>query len=174
MSKKLIDLTDRYITDDGKVIFTYESLLKLARDGQPFHDQLVEPNDLIELYNRFSNNKLQKFEEGNFGELSDDLFIWNTPSDYSEIDIELFCVERMEYTSDVYLSRLSDELAEIEKRKMEPLVRHLIYMVDHFRKNDIVWGVGRGSSCASLVMYLIGINKIDPVLYEIPMDEFFR
>ena len=42
------------------------------------------------------------------------------------------------------------------------------------RKNNIVWGVGRGSSVASFVLFLIGVHKINSLYYDISIDEFLR
>jgi DNA polymerase III alpha subunit len=42
------------------------------------------------------------------------------------------------------------------------------------RDNNIVWGVGRGSSVASYVLYLLGIHKIDSIKYNLSPDEFFK
>jgi DNA polymerase III alpha subunit len=48
------------------------------------------------------------------------------------------------------------------------------YVVDTLRENNIVWGVGRGSSVASYVLHLIGVHKIDSIKYNIPIEEFFK
>jgi DNA polymerase III alpha subunit len=42
------------------------------------------------------------------------------------------------------------------------------------RENDIVWGVGRGSSVASYTLYLIGVHKIDSIKYELDINEFLK
>ena len=42
------------------------------------------------------------------------------------------------------------------------------------RDNQVIWGVGRGSSVASYVLYLIGIHKIDSMYYDLPINEFLR
>jgi DNA polymerase III alpha subunit len=42
------------------------------------------------------------------------------------------------------------------------------------RSSNIVWGVGRGSSVASYALYLIGIHKIDPIKYNLSINEFFK
>jgi DNA polymerase III alpha subunit len=42
------------------------------------------------------------------------------------------------------------------------------------RANNIVWGVGRGSSVASYVLFLIGIHKVDSLYYDLPIEEFLR
>lgn len=54
------------------------------------------------------------------------------------------------------------------------LLRYMIYLVDHMRENKIVWGVGRGSSVASYVLYLIGIHKINSIHYDLDWKEFLR
>ncbi len=48
------------------------------------------------------------------------------------------------------------------------------YTVDTLRANNIIWGVGRGSSVASYVLHIIGVHKIDPIKYDIPIEEFFK
>jgi DNA polymerase-3 subunit alpha len=73
-----------------------------------------------------------------------------------------------------YVNRLIDELEQIEQRHMQSVIKHVIFLVDDFMNREVVFGVGRGSSCSSLVMFLIGINQVDPVKYNIDMEEFFK
>jgi len=177
MSTKLLDLSDRFITTTGEVVFKYDGLLKLARDGHNFHNYLVQPNEYIDLYNRFSVNKLESYAENEDDEIPSTYYDWNTPEPFLQLDVEQLCAARLiEFglDNDHYIERLSIELEEMNKRNMFALLKHLIYIRKQFVDNKIVWGVGRGSSCASLVMFLIGVNKIDPVLYNIPVSEFLR
>ena len=57
---------------------------------------------------------------------------------------------------------------------MIPVLRHLAWIVYHLRKMEIVWGVGRGSSVSSLLLYLIGINRIDPMKFGLDISEFLK
>jgi DNA polymerase III alpha subunit len=57
---------------------------------------------------------------------------------------------------------------------MIPVLKTMKYIVDTLRKNNVVWGVGRGSSIASYALFLIGIHKIDSIKYDIPITEFFK
>jgi len=50
----------------------------------------------------------------------------------------------------------------------------MIYLVDFMRENEIVWGVGRGSSVASYVLYLIGVHRIDSIKFGLDWREFLR
>jgi DNA polymerase III alpha subunit len=41
-------------------------------------------------------------------------------------------------------------------------------------EHNLIWGVGRGSSVASYVLYKIGIHKIDSLFYDLDVGEFLR
>ena len=42
------------------------------------------------------------------------------------------------------------------------------------RLNNVVWGLGRGSSTASYILYLLGVHKIDSLYYDLPIEEFLK
>ena len=69
---------------------------------------------------------------------------------------------------------VEEELLEFEKHNMINLLRYMIYLVDFMRKNNIVWGVGRGSSVASYVLYLIGVHRINSIQFDLDWKEFIR
>ena len=69
---------------------------------------------------------------------------------------------------------IEEELLEFEKHNMINLLRYMIYLVDFMRKNNIVWGVGRGSSVASYVLYLIGVHRINSIQFDLDWKEFIR
>jgi DNA polymerase III alpha subunit len=50
----------------------------------------------------------------------------------------------------------------------------LIYVIDVMTEKNVVWGVGRGSSCSSYLLYLLGLHEVDPVKYEIEISDFLR
>lgn len=71
-------------------------------------------------------------------------------------------------------NRVSQELELYIKHNMYDVLHVMKYIVDTLRANNIVWGVGRGSSVASYVLFLIGVHKIDSIKYSIPIEEFFK
>lgn len=97
--------------------------------------------------------------------------LWNMPKEYKNMDIEGFLVNECPKQN---YQRLVEELQEFRTRDMLDLLRWLKYFVDTCRKNNIVWGVGRGSSVASYTLYLIGIHKIDSIRYNLDFKEFMR
>lgn len=96
---------------------------------------------------------------------------WFIPSEYQNMDIEEFLVTQCPEQN---YDRLVKELELFKQNNMIPVLKTMKYIVDTLRANNIVWGVGRGSSVASYVLHLIGIHKIDSVKYNLPIDEFFK
>jgi DNA polymerase III alpha subunit len=96
---------------------------------------------------------------------------WNMPNEYKTLDIEGFLVDQCPKQ---HYQRLIEELQEYRSRNMLDLLRWLKYLVDTLEKNNIVWGVGRGSSVASYVLFLLGVHKIDSVKYNLDWQEFLR
>jgi DNA polymerase III alpha subunit len=76
--------------------------------------------------------------------------------------------------SELQTNRVSEELELFIQHNMMDLLYYLKYLVDTLRANNIVWGLGRGSSVASYVLYLIGVHKIDSIKYELDIREFLK
>lgn len=71
-------------------------------------------------------------------------------------------------------SRVDTELKLFNQYNMIDLLFYLKYLVDIMRSNNIIWGVGRGSSVASYVLYLIGVHKIDSLKFNLDIREFLK
>lgn len=100
-----------------------------------------------------------------------DINEWFMPKEYKDLDIENFLIDQCPNEN---RNRLAQELALYRQNNMMSVLRVIKYIVDTLRKNNVVWGVGRGSSVASYALYLIGIHKIDSVKYNLPLEEFFK
>ena len=97
---------------------------------------------------------------------------WKMPKQYQEFDIENWLIGQCQNTEQIDRVRL--ELDLFTKTNLIMLLRYIKYLVDTMIKENIVWGVGRGSSTASYVLYLIGLHMIDSIKYNISIDEFFK
>ncbi len=96
---------------------------------------------------------------------------WFIPDDYCPDLIEmLYGMCETEEQKD----RVEQELTLFIKHEMIDVLYVMKYIVDTLRKNNVVWGVGRGSSVASYVLFLIGVHKIDSIKYKLPIEEFFK
>jgi len=96
---------------------------------------------------------------------------WFIPDEYKTLDIKSYVLER---TPTHAIDRVNEELNLYDKYNIIDVLKVCIYIIDTLRKNNIVWGVGRGSSVASYVLYLIGVHKIDSIKYELDINEFLR
>ena len=97
---------------------------------------------------------------------------WFIPEEYRTMDILDWLYQRCP-TPDVR-ERVVEELRLFAKHDMIPVLKTMKYVVDTLRANNVVWGVGRGSSVASYVLHIIGVHKIDSIKYNIPIEEFFK
>ena len=97
---------------------------------------------------------------------------WFMPDEYKTFDIAKFVLDQC--THEEELQRAGKELLMYEKRGLFTLLQYMKYLVDLMRKNNIEWGVGRGSSVSSFVLFLIGIHRINSLHYDLNIEEFLK
>lgn len=97
---------------------------------------------------------------------------WFTPEQYTHINLSDWVLTRCTNTQEV--TRAKTELEIIQQLNVSHIFQHLIYLVDVWRDHKLVWGLGRGSSVSCFVLYVIGINKINPLDYDLDHTEFFK
>lgn len=164
--------------DIGRVILDSNDLINLILNENNINGLLASETDESIKFNRFSetdklliyNNDLESQNQEDYDHESSNL--WFTPQEYQEINLSNWLLSRC--SNDLQKNRVIEELNMYEERNLFPLLQHLIYLVDHFRKNNIVWGIGRGSSVASYILFLISIHKVDSILYDLDIREFLR
>jgi hypothetical protein len=97
---------------------------------------------------------------------------WHMPDEYRQLDIAAHVLGLCE--SEAELQRCGQELLMYQERNLFDLLRYLRYLVDVMIKNNVIWGVGRGSSVASYVLYKLGIHRVDSLYYNLDVHEFLR
>lgn len=97
---------------------------------------------------------------------------WFMPNEYKHLDIKTLCIAKCNTITEE--NRVIEEYAEFEKLNIIDLLRWCKYFVDICAENNIIWGVGRGSSTASYILYLIGVHRIDSIKYNLDWKEFLR
>lgn len=97
---------------------------------------------------------------------------WLMPEDYKNLDVAKYVLDLCQ--TDEELQRVGHELLMFQERDMFDLLRYLKYLVDTMRANNIVWGVGRGSSVSSFVLFLLGVHRINSLYYDLSIDEFLK
>jgi DNA polymerase III alpha subunit len=140
--------------------FQVEDSLEYNRSVAELHAEL----DLLDSYHSI-NQTVEEFDrvlQAN----------WRMPKEYKDMDIAEYVLGLCK--ADHELQRVGQELLLFQERDLFDLLRYLKYLVDTLRKNNVVWGVGRGSSVASYVLFLIGVHKIDSLYYNLDIEEFLK
>lgn len=97
---------------------------------------------------------------------------WHMPEQYKNLDIAAWLLDKAK--TDPEIQRVGEELLLYADRNLLPLLQYLKYLVDTMRQHNIIWGVGRGSSVSSYVLYLLGVHRINSLYYDLDIHEFLR
>lgn len=102
---------------------------------------------------------------------------FNIPQYFKELDVEQYVKDLIPQSGDSDVSvkaRVDMELSEFNARNLYPILQLMIYIVDTMRRNNLVWGIGRGSCVSSYVLYLLGVHKVDSYKYNLDIKEFLK
>ena len=111
------------------------------------------------------NVSVQEFDDANQAQ-------WNMPDEYKSLDVAKWILDQC--ADDTELQRCGKELLMFQERGLLDLLRFLKYFVDTMKENNIVMGLGRGSSVSSFVLYKLGVHKINSIYYDLDVEEFLR
>ena len=163
--------------------FSNRDLIDMIYSGHAdkVHVVLCDANDDVDKFNAAMEeqglDKLQKYIPLDVDQKTFDGVCqgeWFMPDEYKNKDI-VWHVHNVKVTyTQEERDRIEEELEAFRERDMFNLLRYMIYLVDFMRENDIVWGVGRGSSVASYVLYLIGVHRINSIQFNLDWREFLR
>jgi len=97
---------------------------------------------------------------------------WFIPDKYKKLDVYAYLISLCNEQTEI--DRVNLEYTMYKERKLVNVLRFFIYLIDHLRNNKIIWGVGRGSSVASYILFLIGTHKIDSLKFNLDITEFLK
>lgn len=172
----------RKINPYGEIVLKEEDVIESMLCGFDVSDVCLEDEPALDKYERsikeIDVDQYPILREYKPKEIEADKYLykkslnWNIPSEYVYLDIEKFLYDKCNTTDQ--RQRVSEELNEFNRRNEIDILRVMKYIVDRFREENVVWGVGRGSSVSCYCLYLIGINKIDPLKYGISYKDYFK
>jgi|TARA_R110002124_G_scaffold46483_1_gene139443 DNA polymerase III alpha subunit len=167
------------INDHGDVIFSEEDAIELLYtdpnfdisklyfdDTAKYSESLKELGIDLPVINTVpKREKPEIFDKANCDN-------WHMPEKYYQINVLEWLLDKCQ--NDEEKMRVQMEYDLFEKKQFIRVLQFLIYFIDTLRANNMVWGVGRGSSVASFCLFLIGVHKINPMLYNLDITEFLR
>ena len=167
------------INDHGDVIFTEQDAIDLLYtdpkfdlsklffdETKKYESALKELGlDLPVIQTAPKRESVDKFDNKNINN-------WHKTEKYYQINVLQWLLDKCQ--TDEEKMSVQTEYDMFEKKGFIKVLQFLIYFIDTLRANNIVWGVGRGSSVASFCLFLIGVHKINPLLYNLNIGEFLR
>ena len=139
---------------DNNIVDQFNNAKDLNRDNFEYLEKYVEPDISIK---QFDVN------------LQDN---WFMPESYKSFNMVEHLLTLCKTETET--NRVLEELELFVQYDMIELLCYLKYLVDTMRENNIVWGIGRGSSVASYCLYLLGVHKINSIKYELDIREFLK
>ena len=168
-------IKNRKINEDGSIILDSKAIFEsLFINPKIIENIIAEDTQEIQEYNKWAkiydlpiiNTKLSSIDHFQNQQQ------WSMPDFYKSLDIEKYLLSVCENQSQV--DRVIKELKEFKDRNLYNLLRYMAYLVAQMRKNNIVWGVGRGSSVSSYCLFLLGVHKVDSLRYDLDIKEFLK
>lgn len=151
----------------GKITSLEDIFLDNLDECKKFNESVKKNHDHIELCKIFleTDATQAEFDIANQAQ-------WFMPDEYRDFEIVGFLLDQTQ--NEEQYQRVVAELDLFIQHNFIMVLKYLKYLVDTMRKNNIVWGVGRGSSVASYCLYLIGVHKVDSIKYELDIHEFLK
>lgn len=171
------ELTDRTVWFDGRSSFNPERLLDVIQ----LYD--IEYVDFMTDVVRDFNKQVSKGQELKVKTTCEPWSLdWVLPEEYLTLDVVDWVATKhaelaIKFPQDEIIAReirLAHELHLYHKRNLLNVLRTTIFVINTLTAHNAVWGVGRGSSVSSYVLYVIGIHDVDSFAYDLDIDDFLH
>jgi len=151
----------------GEIVYNIEDVVDLIMKQQTTADITVDGTVQLEDTSPETDISLSVDEYDMMNQRN-----WLMPEEYKQMDIAQHVIDLCKTQPEI--QRAGEELLMFQERNLFNLLKYLKYLVDTMKSNDVIWGVGRGSSVASYVLYLLGVHRIDSMYYDLDPGEFLR
>lgn len=136
----------------------------------------------VQSYNQMSMSSQPILTKTEFEDGKIDADKWKMPDSYKLMTSTQILGRLIDRQYDLGLDDRTEErnariVSEMKIYKNEhklDLIRLMCYIVDRLTETNQIWGVGRGSSVSSYVLFLIGVHDIDSVLYDLDFTDFMK
>lgn len=174
-------LKNKEIDKYGRVAFNEDGLVALLKQKKDISESKVLNGDWVQAYQKSCEYTQETYAALRVLEDIDTSIeefdskrqhAWFIPDSYKSMDVFEYLLGKC--STEEQMERVAEEWILYSDRDLIGLLRLMIYLIQVFRDNGIVWGVGRGSSVSSYILYLIGVHKIDSMKYQLEISEFLK
>jgi len=171
-------LSNRTLWYDGESSYDPTQIISLISKGTKINWVDFITPEIIQ-YNKLAPSTQQI----NVKTVCEDLNMdWNLPDEYKNLDvIEYVSIKHADMIRDMDIDeamqrevRLANELIKFKKYKLLDVLRTIIYIINTLTSSGTIWGVGRGSSVSSYVLYVLGVHDVDSFKYELDINDFLH
>ena len=177
------ELNNRFLQYDGTSVIEAELAKDLLLRCVPvqkiavpeFTSEIIQFNEQVHSSEQIKLRSTEQIQHD---------FSWNIPQKYLSIDIEEHVIDLflkklpdLNYSTEqteIAINRIDLELTEFRSKNLFNVLRCIIYVLDTFKQNDVLYGIGRGSSCASFILFLLGLHVIDVIKFNVNFSEFMH
>ena len=163
----------------GEIIFNQDDIFDLVMRGHNFQDingfisdTDIDPNQIQSVVENFyyqtatsDDMSIEQYDLQNQKQIL-------MPQAYQDLDIAKLVLDLCQ--TDQELQRCAAELLLFQQHDLLNILKYMKYLVDIMTENQVIWGVGRGSSVASFVLYKLGVHKVNSLYYDLDIQEFLR
>lgn len=165
----MIELKDRWLTKSGVSLLSHEEAARrIIEYGQ------LPPHFKVDDTRESRQFQMVYGEDITFNEFSDELDYPSTTHTEEEYEQVVGILESSPRWESSFFQRVGNEMDFFERTNNIKFLLALHEMICKFKEDNVVWGVGRGSSVASLVLYLLEVHDINPLIYGIPFYELSK
>lgn len=172
------ELNDRTLWYDGDSVLPVERVTQMIMEGKDVPPGICVDTVTkdIKQFNQFVPKAKQLKTKQECRTPFD--FSWDIPQEYLELDVDEYVAKRLieqQVTGASLakrLQRVNHELDLYEHHNLTRFLQTLVYVINTLLSSDVPWGVGRGSSVSSYVLFLIGVHDVDSVEYDLDIADF--
>lgn len=134
-------------------------------------------------YNRMSLSSNPILVKEGFDQSNIRSDVWKIPESFKQLSYDDIIDKLVDVqtargiTDDANLTRtkrIVTEMRAYEKANNLDMIRLMMYIISTLEQHKQIWGVGRGSSVSSYVLFLIGVHDIDSVEYDLDFTDFMK
>lgn len=158
------------ISERGVSLYNDNEAFELLFKGFSISSIGLENNHFNELAKKFDKLSEQSLNVDSCPTVEERAKQWLV--DLPNIEVRSYLINLC--IDDIEKDRINLEMDLYEERGLIDILKLMIFLVDYFRINKIVWGIGRGSSCSSFVLFKIGVHKINSIRYGLEIKDFLK
>lgn len=169
-----LDLGNRKINENGEITLTDDGVVETLFSNQStIFNNSVEKTEETEQFNHWA--KIFGIEQLTYSKTIDHKVNqekWLIPEEFLNLDIEDYVLSLCKTQQETV--RVTEELSLYKERNLYNLLKFITYIVAIMRDSNIIFGVGRGSSVSSYVLFLLGLHKVNSIKYALDIKEFLK